>query len=183
MRIIAGKFKGKKLISPAKGVRPTPDRVREAVFNIIAERIHGSVVLDLFSGTGALGIEAISRGTNWCDFVDSSFASCKVIKRNIDIAGAGDKASVHTKNVLSWLSVNRGKVYDIVFADPPYSYTSYNYDKLLTKLENCGILSDGALIVLEKFKKTHIGFSSSLKPFDVRKYGDTEIVFLKWGKT
>lgn len=179
MRIIAGKFKGKKLFSPAKNVRPTLDRVKEAVFSIVSEYLHDASVLDLFSGSGALGLEAISRGAASCDFVDKALGSYKTIKKNIELLGAGEQATVYMKDVMSWLSISRGKKYDLVFADPPYNLQENDISKFLTRLLEGELLDDDALIVLEKFKKTELRVPNGLIVSDMRKYGDTEIVFIK----
>lgn len=179
MRIIAGKYKGKKLFSPAKNVRPTLDRVKESIFSIVQDRIEDAVVLDLFCGSGALGLEAISRGAQSCDFVDKGLGSFKTVKKNIEFLGAEEQSSAYMKDSLVWLAVDRGKRYDLVFADPPYNFTETEIYKLLNRLLEGGLLTDDALIVLEKFKKTELKVPDGLILSDVRKYGDTEVALIR----
>lgn len=120
MRVIAGEYKGRKLESPAdNSIRPTTDKVKEALFSILSERIWGSKVLDLFSGTGNLGIEALSRGAELCVFADSSRESLRLIKGNIARCKAQDGARVMAGDFKKVL-MNLDEKFDIILLDPPY---------------------------------------------------------------
>ena len=121
MRIVAGRWRGRRLNAP-KGdlVRPTADRVREAWMSIVTPLIPEGRVLDLFAGSGALGIEALSRGAVSADFVELAAPSLKVIGENLALLGAGDEAKVHRMDALRFIEGLDAHAYDVAFADPPY---------------------------------------------------------------
>ena len=121
MRIITGVAKGKRLVTPeGRDVRPTPERVKEGIFSALQFDIEGRRVLDLFSGSGQLGLEALSRGAESAVFVDVSNASVKIVKQNIELTGFGNKAKVFCSDYTSFASACRD-TFDIVFLDPPYA--------------------------------------------------------------
>ena len=121
MRIITGVAKGKRLVTPeGRDVRPTPERVKEGIFSALQFDIEGRRVLDLFSGSGQLGLEALSRGAESAVFVDASNASVKIVKQNIELTGFGNKAKVFCSDYTSFASACRD-TFDIVFLDPPYA--------------------------------------------------------------
>ena len=129
MRIISGKFKGLRLASVGKGdnaahLRPTTDRVRESIFNLLinggyGDPVTGARVLDLFAGTGALGFEALSRGASWVTFVDDGAVAAKLIHENAQLCKASDKIDFHRRNATK-LPPCKKPAYDLVFLDPPY---------------------------------------------------------------
>lgn len=120
LRIIGGQWRGRKLaFPPVDGLRPTTDRVRETLFNWLAPDIHGARCLDLFAGSGALGLEALSRGAAHCDFVDTSTEVVRQLRRHLDTLGAVDRADCHCSAALSFLTRQAGP-WDIVFVDPPF---------------------------------------------------------------
>jgi len=122
MRIVAGQWRGRRIEAPpGRGVRPTLDRVREAWMSIIQLAIPGSRVIDLFAGSGALGLEALSRGAASVDFVESDVRTLKVLKGNVEILGAGEAAIVHRSDALRFVNDLSDDAYDIAFADPPYA--------------------------------------------------------------
>jgi len=134
LRIIAGEFKGKKLTSVrGKTIRPTADRTRESMFNILSHRIPGTIVLDLFAGTGALGIEALSRGAESAVFVDNSRGSLSVIRRNVESCALDDRVNIIKwnieKNLNCLKAVKPG--FDLVFIDPPYHRNLLNRPSLI----------------------------------------------------
>jgi RNA methyltransferase, RsmD family len=144
MRVITGSARGRKLKTPVGyDVRPTTDSVKEAVFNIIQADIEGRKVLDLFAGTGQLGIEALSRGAESAVFIDSDSESLKIVKENLSLCGF--KATVIKTDAVSYLE-NCG-TFDLIFIDPPYD--SGLYDKVLEKINLFDILSDGGIIIVE----------------------------------
>ncbi len=121
MRVITGSARGKRLLTPqGNDVRPTSEKVKEALFSALQFDIEGRRILDLFAGSGQLGIEALSRGAESATFVDSSNASIKIIKQNIENTGFGDVSKVYTMDYNSFTSMCRD-TFDIVFLDPPYA--------------------------------------------------------------
>ena len=147
MRIIAGDFKGRRLYTPENyNIRPTTDKVKEAMFSIIMPYISESICVDLFSGTGNLGLEAISRGASKCYFCDNSRESIQIIKKNIDYCKAGDKSVIKSGDFRKVLESMREKV-DIFFMDPPYE-AGY-YSDAFEKIAERGLLSDDGIIIAE----------------------------------
>ena len=150
MRIIAGDYKGRKLKTPQdKSIRPTPDKVREALFSMLMERMEGSICCDLFAGTGALGLEALSRGAAFCTFCDNSRDSVKLLQENIDHVGAGEKSRVvagHYEKALSSLT----EPVDLFFLDPPYE--SGLLEKAMGSISRRGLLAEDGIIVAEHRK-------------------------------
>ena len=121
MRIIAGEFRGRTLKAPAdKRVRPTADRVREAWFSIIAQELPGATVLDLFAGSGALGLEALSRGADHVDFVEISKASLTALRGNVAELDAEDRVTIHKADALRFVAKLPEAAFGVAFADPPY---------------------------------------------------------------
>ncbi len=121
MRIVAGRWRGRRLVAPTGDlVRPTADRVREAWMSIVSPWLPEARVLDLFAGSGALGIEALSRGAVSADFVEKAAPSLKAIGENLALVKAGDAARVHRADALSFLEGLAAHAYDVAFADPPY---------------------------------------------------------------
>ena len=122
MRIVAGQWRGRTIEAPpGRNVRPTLDRVREAWMSILQREIPGSRVLDLFSGSGALGLEALSRGAVWADFVENDSKAIRVLKKNIDAFEPGDIVAIHRSDALRFASRLEPDAYDLAFADPPYA--------------------------------------------------------------
>ena len=121
MRVITGTARGKRLKElPGLDTRPTTDRVKEGLFNIIQFDIEGRRVLDLFAGTGQLGIEALSRGAAFCDFVDRNPAAVKIVRENLQATGLADRGTVHNRDFAAFLPGIRRR-YDLIFLDPPYA--------------------------------------------------------------
>ncbi|ARP50877.1 16S rRNA (guanine(966)-N(2))-methyltransferase RsmD [Ruminococcaceae bacterium CPB6] len=120
MRVITGTARGRRLVTrEGSETRPTPERVKEAIFDIVQFQVEGRRVLDAFAGSGQLGIEALSRGADHATFLDSSRESIQVIQKNLTITGLADKASVYQTDTLLYLQ-RRGQRYDLCFLDPPY---------------------------------------------------------------
>ncbi len=144
MRVITGTARGRKLCEPKDmSVRPTTDMVKEAIFSVVQFDVPGRRVLDLFAGTGQLGIEAISRGARECVFVDNSAASIALVKKNLEICKM--QAPVIRADALSFLQ--GGGKFDLVFVDPPYH--AGLYDKVLQTLFSFDMLSKGGIILVE----------------------------------
>ena len=147
MRVITGTARGRRL-KELEGMetRPTTDRVKEGLFSVIQFEIEGRKVLDLFAGTGQLGIECLSRGAAFCDFVDSAPAAMKIVKDNAASCGLTDRAAFHQKDFAAFLAGAKGK-YDLVFLDPPYA--SGNLERALEQIAAIDIVSGNGIIVCE----------------------------------
>ena len=121
MRIVAGEWRGRRIKAPADDrVRPTADRVREAWMSIVNPWLLGARVLDLFAGSGALGLEALSRGADSTDFVELNAKSLRTLRENIETLDAGDRATVHRSDAVKFVQTLEADRYDVAFADPPY---------------------------------------------------------------
>ena len=174
MRIISGKARGTKLFSPeGEGTRPTLDRVREAVFSMICEYIPGSEVLDLFAGSGAMGLEALSRGAAFADFVDSDSSAVGVINKNTDKTRLVN-CQVHHCDFKSFLA-KCTKTYDIIFLDPPYQ-AGY-YDAVLDTVRDKSLLSEGGIIVAECSKGEELD-TRGFEVYRERTYGKVAVYIL-----
>lgn len=178
MRIIAGSAKGHRLKSlEGMDTRPTQDRVKESVFNIIMNYISDCKVLDLFSGTGNLGIEALSRGARYAVLVDKNPACAKIIKDNLIHTKLEDKAKMVCEDVSSALRRLKGQQFNLIFMDPPYS-KGHIQPTLDVIFEN-NILASEGLVVVERSKKDEIPQSQSYQVVREQTYGDTAVSFIK----
>ena len=175
MRVISGLAGGKRLKTPeGMDIRPSTDMVKEALFNIIQFDIEGRRVLDLFAGTGQLGIECLSRGAKEAVFVDKSRNSVNIVKENLKTCGF--QAQVHNMDSIDFLS-NCGK-FDIIFIDPPYN--SDLYEKALKIINLVDILSDGGIIVCETERsRTLPDMELPYKKGKVYNYGKVKLNFYK----
>jgi len=185
MRVISGKSRGKKLVSlEGDNTRPTLDRVKEALFNIIQNNIQDAVILDLFAGSGALGIEALSRGAKEVVFCDKVLEAVKVIKKNIEATNNLEKSTIINKDfnwVLESLD-NQNKRIDIVFLDPPYK-TNFAIIAL-QKIIMSDLLTEDGIIVMETddiTKENEIVKIKNAEIFDKRKYGSVWLIFIRKG--
>jgi 16S rRNA (guanine966-N2)-methyltransferase len=182
LRVIGGRLKRKKLFSvPGKIVRPTADRLRESIFNIISSHVPGAVVLDLFSGTGALGIESLSRGARRVVFVENSKDAIFTIRRNIASCGFEMQAQIVKWDIEKNLDFIKAIPlnFDLVFMDPPYNKNII--PGVLMKLNRCGCLTKEARVVVEHSASEPI--SKKISEFiiqDQRKYGKTLVTFLSY---
>ncbi len=180
MRVIAGTVKSFRLYSPeGTDIRPTSDRIKETIFNIISDEIPQSSVLDLFAGTGSLGIESLSRGAREAVFCDSSRKSIDIIKKNIEHTKFGDVSKVITADFRQSLSNMTGKRFDLIFLDPPYGKNLVQESLGLIKRYN--LLNEDGLIIAEMGSKeelSHDGFYI----YKFRDYSHTKVLFLKSGE-
>jgi len=181
MRITGGSRKGLHLISPkGRRIRPSSDYIREAIFNLIGHDLSKKKILDLFSGTGILGIEALSRGAEQVCFVDKSSESLKLIMENLQKAGFKNKASLVRRDLSKKNSFRLKGKFDIVFIDPPY-------EKMLLKktLEIMPVhllLNKKALIIARTSKREDLpSFINSMRLVDMREYGDTRLWIYEYG--
>jgi len=175
MRITGGTSRGIQLKVPTSNlVRPTTDRTREAIFSMLAARLQNwSRGLDLFAGTGALGIESLSRGMDWVDFVDQEPRCCAIIKQNLTKAGLIRRAHVYCLSVSKALSVLDGN-YDVIFIDPPYKDTILG--DLLIQLDGSKLVTSDSLIVISHASRSSLMYQyDTLHQIKSKKHGDTSI--------
>lgn len=179
MRIIGGAYKRKTILSvPGTDTRPTSDRLRESLFNILSATVCGTCVLDLYAGTGALGLEALSRGARQCVFVDNRKKALEVIRKNLASCAIDDRARVIFWDISQNLTCLRQQnpPFDLVFMDPPYGKNLVPHT--LMALITSGCLSHGAQIVCEHDTKDEIPFvPDHMTLTDQRFYGRTGVSF------
>lgn len=179
MRVISGSARGLKLKAPeGMNTRPTLDRIKESLFNMIAADMYDCRFLDLFSGSGAMGIECLSRGGQSAVFVDNNKESVNIIKQNIAAAKVADRADVLGCDVVSALSGlgNKGKVFDIIFMDPPYNKGLV--DLALREIVKSNILSQDGYIIAEQSTDEEIPEIAGLRVVKVKEYRITRMTFL-----
>lgn len=182
MRIVAGRFRGVSLAAPkGQDIRPTSDRVREAVFNILAHgldaEIEGARVLDLFAGTGALGLEAMSRGAAFALFVEEAAEARGLIRRNIETLGLTGATKVFRRDATSLGPAGNLTPFSLVFADPPYGKGLG--ERALASAAAEGWLAQSALIILEESAGAEFAPPQGIALLDRRVYGDTAVYFLR----
>lgn len=178
MRVIAGSARGVRLVAP-KGleIRPTLDRVREALFSILGPSVEGSLFLDLFAGSGANGIEALSRGAQKAVFVDNDPRAIAAIERNLISAKLQDRAEIKRTQLPEGLQVLAGLAFDFIFADPPYAFTGY--DVLWHALNEKNLLAPGAIVIFEHSARLRLeDATADLFPYRTSIYGETALSFL-----
>lgn len=179
MRVIGGAWGGRRLLGPPRGAetRPTSDRVREAIFNIVAARLDGARVLDLFAGTGALGVEALSRGAAHATFVECDRGLCQTVETNLEnVECEPSRYAVLQRDVRRALKPGDGP-FDLVFIDPPYGHRLER--EALAALVRGGHLAPGAVVVVEHASRETLALDpavqAALGPPDTRAYGDTSV--------
>ena len=183
MRIVGGKLRGRPLATPAHaGTRPTSDRVREAVFNILAHGIEdfslgGIKVLDLFAGTGALGLEALSRGAAFCLFVEEDAEARGLIRRNVEAFGLTGVTKIFRRDATDLGAAGNRGAAGLVFLDPPYAQGLS--ERALASACTGGWLSPGAIAVIEERKGVSVSLPPTFALIDRRTWGDTEVTFAR----
>ncbi|OBJ52855.1 16S rRNA (guanine(966)-N(2))-methyltransferase RsmD [Mycobacterium sp. 1423905.2] len=181
-RIIGGVAGGRRLVVPPRGTRPTTDRVRESLFNILTARrgLTGMVVLDLYAGSGALGLEALSRGAATVLFVESDQRAAAVIARNISALGLAG-ASLRRGSVSSVLAGGAPAPVDLVLADPPYEVDTAEVEAVLSALRTHGWAGAGTLAVIERAATSApLTWPAGWEPWPQRVYGDTRLEFAEY---
>ena len=183
MRVISGNNKGKKLFAPKDtSVRPTADKIKESIFNMIGYIDDESIVLDLFAGTGSIGIEFLCRGAKECHFVDVSHKSADFIKKNISLCKLDDKSKVyvyHYEKALSFFTRNNMK-FDYIFADAPY-HLNCSSNIINTVVKNDLLNKDGIMIIeCEKTEKMIENIEQDVLQYKEKIYGITKIGILKY---
>ena len=180
MRIISGTARGRSLVAPAgEKTRPTLDFVRESLFNIIRWDVQDARVLDLFAGTGALSLEAISRGASEAVLIDMDRDACAAIKKNMESTKLGDRCRLIARDYQQAMDMlaREGKKFDVVFIDPPYRME--NTGEMCAALYDKGLLSDAFMIIVEHKRGLAPLLDERFEAYDLRKYRDTEITFVR----
>lgn len=182
MRVISGSARGLKLKAPeGLETRPTTDRIKESLFNIIAPDLYEADFLDIFSGSGGIGIEALSRGARSAVFIDSSRKSVSVICDNLKSAKVFQKAEVLNKDVKVALNIikNNNKTFDIIFMDPPYEKGLT--EKTLEIIDKLKLLKDNGYIIAEQSVSENTDYEGSFEVFRIKDYKKTtKMTFLRW---
>jgi 16S rRNA (guanine966-N2)-methyltransferase len=182
MRIVGGRLKGRNLASPAsRDIRPTADRLRESVFNILIhaydDPITDARVLDLFAGSGALGIEAVSRGAKFTLFVDNGAEARALMRDNVETLGLGGVTKVYRRDATNLGPAHPVEPFSLVFLDPPYGKGLA--EQALASLRDGGWLTPGALLVVEEAKAAGVKETEGFSELERRVYDDTVFVFLR----
>ncbi|AYC99794.1 16S rRNA (guanine(966)-N(2))-methyltransferase RsmD [Neorhizobium sp. NCHU2750] len=183
MRIVGGEFRGRALATPkSNDIRPTIDRTRESLFNIIGhvypDAIDGTRVFDLFAGTGAVGLEALSRGCKQALFVENSVEGRGLLWENIDSFGLHGRARILRRDATDLGSIGNIEPFDFVFADPPYGKGLG--EKALAAAHSGGWLKPGALVILEERADAAPVLDPIFKPLESRMFGDTRVEFYRY---
>ena len=184
MRIVGGRFRGRTLSAPkSQAIRPTADRLREALFNILThsygDPVEGARVLDLFAGTGALGIEAVSRGAIFTLFVDNGAEARALLRNNVEALGLGGVTKVYRRDASNLGPAHPMEPFSLVFLDPPYRMKLA--EKALASLRDGGWLQPGALLVVEEHKAAAFTAPEGFQELERREYDDTVFTFLRFG--
>jgi len=183
MRIIAGRFRGAKLATPKDdSVRPTSDRVREALFNVLAHgidglEIEGARVLDLFAGTGALGLEALSRGARYCLFIEQSAAARGLLRRNVEALQLTGVTRIWRRDATKLGPAGNLEAFDLMFLDPPYGKGLG--ELALSAAHEGGWIKPGAIAVLEERAGVDTAVPPGYQRLDIREYGETQVVLFR----
>ena len=181
MRIIAGSARGHRIKAPdGSGTRPTTDKIREAMFSILFDKVVDAKVLDIFAGTGAIGIESLSRGAKSAIFIDHNHICCDIIRENLDKTKLKSNATVFCNDSFRAMEMlsKKGEKFDIIFIDPPY-FEGY-FDKILGCISEKELLEDNGILVVEKhvtveMEEEHVGFEM----FKEKRYGEILLCFYR----
>jgi len=182
MRIVGGRLKGRNIAAPSsRDIRPTADRLRESVFNILIhaydDPIEDARVLDLFAGTGALGIEAVSRGAAFTLFVDNGAEARALLRNNVEALGLGGVTKVYRRDATHLGPAHPVEPFALAFLDPPYGRGLG--EKALASLRDGGWLTPDALLIVEESKAANFTAPDGFEQLERRAYDDTEFVFLR----
>ena len=184
MRIVGGTLRGRQITGPQhEGLRPTADRVRESLFNILAHGVpgfslDGGRVIDLFAGTGALGLEAVSRGAAFCLFVEEDAEARALIRRNVEALGLTGVTKIFRRDATDLGPASRNGGFALVFLDPPYGQGLA--ERALVSAAAGGWLAPGAVAVIEERKGTAVALPAGYVQLDRRAWADTEVLFARY---
>jgi 16S rRNA (guanine966-N2)-methyltransferase len=180
MRIVGGRWRGRSLSGPkSDAIRPTSDRLRETIFNILQhsydDPVEGARVLDLFAGTGAMGLEALSRGAAFALFVDEGAEARSLIRENVETLGVGGATRLFRRDATRMGAAAPNAPFSLVFCDPPYGHDLA--PKALRSCAEGGWLTPDALVVVEEAQGLDVALPEGFKELDRRDYGDTTVMF------
>lgn len=182
MRVIAGSAKGKKLLAPSGlDTRPITDRIKEALFNVLSWDIENALFLDLFAGSGSVGIEALSRGADQVSFVDKGNAAVRIIKENLENCGFKNKAEVLCLDVFKSLQYfqRQEHKFDIIYVDPPFTNEKI-FDDFMAAIDNVAILrEDGILIIRTRRQKSMPDTLNTLQKYRCNHYGESTLHYYR----
>ena len=184
MRVVGGRFRGRALAGPkSDAIRPTSDRLRETIFNVLAhgygDPVEDARVIDLFAGTGAMGIEALSRGAAFCLFIDDGAQARGLIRENVEAFGLGGATRLFRRDATRMGAAGPNPPASLVFCDPPYGK-----DLGPRALKSCadgGWLSPGALVVIEEAQGSAVTLPEAFEELERRDYGETKVLFARYG--
>lgn len=178
VRIISGEFGGRKIDTPeGKKTHPMSERIRNALFNSLGAEIQGAKVLDAFAGSGAIGIEALSRGAEHVTFIERDRIAQKVIAENCALLGIQDKTKIIRASVAAWINTYDGEKFDFIFVDPPYHDPQFS-----TAMQISGLLKPGALMVLSRPGRSESPTKPGVVVVDNRSYGDAALTYFRLEK-
>jgi len=186
MRIISGEFKGKKILEPKdKNTRPLKDLAKESIFNILKHSnklsfdLNNKNILDLFSGVGSFGLEALSRNANYVTFIENYPEVTQILKKNIDNLNLKDRCKIIEKNIFSDLNFGEFEhKFDLIFLDPPFKEEKVN--SLILKLFSSNVLNRGGLLIIHRNSKESHSFPTQLNILEKKTYGISQIFFCKF---
>ena len=179
VRLISGEFGGRLLDAPpGRRMHPMGERIRNALFNSVGSEIQGARVLDAFSGTGAIGLEALSRGAEHVTFIERDRLLQKILAGNIERLSVQNRTTLIRTSVSNWLSTNEHEQFDIIFADPPYHDTQFS-----TVIRLQDLLKPSALMVLSHPGKGEVPTKNGVVVVDNRSYGNADLTFYRRGDT
>lgn len=186
-RVIAGTARGRRLVAPGEGTRPLGDRVKQTLFAVLEPVIRGRAFLDLYAGSGAAGIEALSRGASMATFVERDTAAIKAIGSNLAATGLdGERAPVVRSEVKGWLqdAVAGGRSFAAILLDPPYDRPAELAGTLdaIARAGPGGILDVDGVVVAKHFSKTAVPEVGLLRSHRERRFGETTLTFLRWAR-
>ena len=178
MRIIGGKYKGRSIEAP-RGLlsRPPLALIRESVFNVLGEWVAGKSVLDLFAGSGSLGIEALSRGAARLHYVDNARRCVGMARRNFERLGVSDASVISRQNAVDFIRTWTGPAFDLVFVDPPF--LSGKVDEVLACLPASNVLSDGGFLICRYHRREEVQVPGGFEIYKKRKFGESIVLFLR----
>lgn len=182
MRVIAGQFKGKRLKAPpGKNTRPITDMIKESLFNVLGDKVSGSIFLDLFAGSGSVGIEALSRGAEKVIFIDNNAMALKTIKQNISNCRINEGFEIYRNDVFKALEMlnRRERKFDLIYIDPPFTNTKI-FDEVMKTIDNISILKQQGLLVIRTHRKLVLTNKLvNLEPYRSNIYGESVLHYYR----
>ncbi|HNS31591.1 MAG TPA: 16S rRNA (guanine(966)-N(2))-methyltransferase RsmD [bacterium] len=181
MKVIGGKFKGRNLLFlKDKNIRPTKDIVREAILDVLRSRIENGKVLDLFAGTGAVGIEALSQGAQEVVFVESDYEAYRLIKKNVEALGISDACRIIRGTAEKVIESLENSFFDFLIADPPYGYDGQRISEILAVAINLCVIKKDGIMAIEHGRENIIPVPDRAELFKEKKYGRSQVSYFRY---